>query len=165
MTGILLAVLYGVTYLTWLLLPNYGWGFFFGLEALVIGIVLKSHFGFKKASKIIKEAYPDIFQKGNIFELLERYGVAIYTPTAADTIAWSFTAMWISGCVVAIIFLIMSRYVEGIICLANAFLAQRIASWLDPIYFMTEAAKKDPRYAFSVDAIQKLRLSVRQMPN
>jgi len=162
MTGILLAVLYGVVYIIWLLSPNYGWGFFFGFEALVIGTVLMSHFGFKKSSKKIKEAYPDIFQKGNLFEILERYGVAIYTPMAADNIAWSFTITWVSGCVVAIIFLIMSRYVEGIICLANAFLAQRIASWLDPIYFMTEAAKKEPRFAFTANAILELRLLVRQ---
>ena len=165
MTGIILAVLYGVFYVIWLLWKDYGWATFFGFEALVIGAVLKSHFGFKKASKLIKEAYPDFFQKGNIFELLERYGVAIYTPTAADNIAWSFTAMWISGCIAAIIFFLMSRYIEVFICLANAFLASRLAAWLDPIYFMTEASKKEVRYALSADAIQRLRLFVRQIQN
>jgi len=163
MTGIILAILYGVFYVIWLFWRDYGWIFFFGFEALVIGAVLKSHFGFKKASKIIKEAYPDIFREGNLFEVLERYGVAIYTPIAADNIAWSFTTMWISGCVVAIIYFIMSRYLEGFICLANAFLASRIVAWLDPIFFLTEAAKKDPRYADKANAILGLRSLVHQM--
>ncbi len=59
MTGIILASFYGVAYVIWLLWKDHGRIIFFGLEALVIGAVLKSHFGFKRASKIIKEAHPD----------------------------------------------------------------------------------------------------------
>ena len=163
MTRIILSIFYVLFYVIWLLWRDYGWVFFFGFEALIIGVVLLSHSYFKKASKIFKEAHPYIFQNERYWKLLQRYGVAIYTPLAAENIAISFTVMCISGCVVGIIMLIMLRYVEGLICLANAFLASRIAAWLDPIFFLTEAAKKDPRYANKANAILGLRSLVRQM--
>ncbi len=157
MTQLLLGFLYIVFYIIWLIYKSNGWIPFFALELLVLAGVLKSHFSFKKITIALRDKEPEAFPDPSYWKLLQRYGVAIYTPTASEQIAVSFTYVRFAGYAVCVILLFMSRWIEAAICLANTFLASQLAGWLDPEFFLTEFSKKKPKYIPMANAIVNLK--------
>jgi hypothetical protein len=146
-----------VGYVVWIIFKQYGWIPFYFFEAiLVIGIV-NEYYRYKNISLKIKAKFQDFFPSENYFKILIRYGHAVYSPLGSESIAVSFTVARFIGFVVFVIFLIMSRYLEAVICLANTFLFGILAGWLDPIFFMSHFAKKKPEYAIIAQVISELK--------
>jgi hypothetical protein len=125
----------------WAICGGYSWICFFAFELLMVCAVLKSHYYCKRTTQNLKNSYPDAFLDA-YWPIFIRYGVYIYTPHGAESIAVSFTINRFLGYLFTVIFLIMGRWVDAAMCFANTFIAAQMAGWLDPTFFMREFAKK-----------------------
>ncbi len=124
----------------------------------MISAVLKSHYSFKKTTQELRKNIPDTFSD-DYWKLLVRYGVYIYAPLGAESIAVSFTFNRFAGYLFILIFLLLGSWVAAAACFANTFLSSQMAGWLDPTFFMREFAQMEglSHYDNISEAIEKLR--------
>jgi hypothetical protein len=157
MSRIIFSIIFLAFYAAWVLFRNYGWIPFYLFQSILLIGLANEYYRYKNLSLKIKNKIQDIFAREHYFKFLIRYGHAIYSPLGSESIAVSFTVARFMGFVVFVIFLVMERYIEALICLANTFLFGLLAGWLDPIFFMGHFAKKKPEYAIIVQVINELR--------
>lgn len=162
MSQILISIIYFSLYVLWVIRAGHSWIFYFAFELLMICAVVKSHYFCKRATQKLRKFDPDAFTNDAYWAILIRYGVYIYTPRGAESIAVSFTINRFVGYLFSIIFLLMSRWVEATVCFANTFVSAQMAGWLDPTFFMREFAKKkeNSQYEDISDTIEKLKVWV-----
>ena len=91
MSRILFSLVFLACYIVWIAHRNNGWIPFLFFEALLVGIAVKSHYGFKRITKQSMIAHPDAFPNEAYWKVLSKFGVAIYTPLGAESLAVSFT--------------------------------------------------------------------------
>lgn len=163
MSRILISLVYCSLYVLWAIRGGHSWIYFFAFELLMISTVVKSHYSCKKTTQKFRKANPNAFAGDAYWEILVRYGVYIYTPRGAESIAVSFTINRFAGYLFTLIFLLLGRWVAAIACFANTFLSAQMAGWLDPTFFMQEIAKKKglAHYESISEAIEELRAWVR----
>lgn len=158
MSRILISLIYCSLYVVWAIRGGYSWIYFFGFEFLIISAVLKSHYSFKKKTQEDRKTEPNAFAD-DYWKLFVRYGVYIYTPRAAESIAVSFTFNRFAGYLFTLIFLLLGSWVAAAACFVNTFLSGQMAGWLDPTFFMQEFAQKKglSHYDYISEAIEELR--------
>ena len=157
MLRILFAIIVISLYAVWLFYPSYGWVPFFIGQVILMLIIVGTHYGCRNITKSIRERYPDLFPQEIYWKTLINYGVAIYYPRASEIYAVSFSLARVLGWVVAILLIYLGRYLDALICFTNTFLLGLLAGWLDPIFYMSEFAKKKPKFAIIANLIQELR--------
>ncbi len=91
MSRIIITIVYLAFYIVWVRGNIFSSLYFFAFELIMVGIVLKSHFYFKKNTKKLRELHKDVIPDEIYWKILNKYGVAIYTPSGAESIAVSFT--------------------------------------------------------------------------
>lgn len=163
MSRVIFSSIFCALYLVWVVFDGYSWVYFFGFEALMVFGVLKDHYSFKKATKNYKKLKPDAFSNDQYWKVLERYGVYIYRPRGAESIAVTFTINRLLGYLFTIIFLLFGEWIYASICFVNTFLSSMIAAWLDPTFFMKEFAEKkgNLHYQTVSEMIEELKSWVR----
>jgi hypothetical protein len=157
MSRIIFSIIFLACYAAWVVFRQYGWIPFYVFQAILIIGLVNEYYRYKNISLKIKNKFQDIFPNENYFKFLIKYGHAIYSPLGSESIAVSCTVARFMGFVVFVIFLLMERYLEAVICLANTFLFALLAGRLDPIFFMSHFAKKKPEYGIIVQVINELR--------
>jgi hypothetical protein len=148
----IIVVLYGV----WLVWPVYGCLPFFGFMLIMAYNVSKSHNGLRRLTDKIRREHPEKLSD-TYWDLLRRYGVAIYTPGAAGHIAVACNQAKLIGYGVCIILLFMHRWIDVIACFSGSMLALHIERLLSPEIYFAKLARKKAEYAPMAEGIRELK--------
>ncbi len=144
--------LYGV----WIALPVYGCLPFFGFILIMAYNVSKSHNGLRRLTDKVRSEHPEQLS-AMYWDLLRRYGAAIYTPVAAGRIATACNQAKLIGFVVCIILAVTHRWIDVIACFTASMLAFHIERLLAPEIYFDKLAKRKAQYAPMAAGIRELR--------
>jgi hypothetical protein len=152
----IIVVLYGV----WIALPMYGCLPLFAFMLILAYNVAKRHNGLRRLTDGVRREYPDKLSDMQ-WDLLRRYGLAIYTPEAARPVAAACNWAKLTGYVVCAILIAMQRWVEVIACFSGCMLALHMEKLLAPEIYFGRLAIKKAEYAPIAEGIEKLKGWVR----
>ena len=144
--------LYGV----WIAWSVYGCLPFFGFILIMAYNVSKSHNGLRRLTDKVRMEHPEKLSE-QYWDLLRRYGVAIYTPVAAGRIARACNQAKLIGFVACIILGATNRWIDVIACFSASMLAFHIERLLAPEIYFDKMARKKAEYSSMANGIRELR--------
>jgi hypothetical protein len=151
-----LTAIFVFLYAVWIAWPVYGCLPFFGFILVMAYNVSKSHNGLRRLTDKVRDEHPEKLSV-MYWDLLRRYGVAIYTPGAAGRIATACNQAKLIGFVVCIILAFTHRWIDVIACFSASMLAFHIERLLAPEIYFDKLARKKVEYASMAAGIRELR--------
>jgi hypothetical protein len=153
---IVLTAIFVFLYGVWVAWPIYGCLPFFGFILIMAYNVSKNHNGLRRLTDKVRMEHPEKLS-AMYWDLLRRYGVAIYTPVEAGRIAAACNRAKLIGFGVCIILAVTYRWIDVIACFSASMLAFHIERLLAPEIYFARLARKKAEYAPMAAGIRELR--------
>jgi hypothetical protein len=130
-------------YCVWIVWPIYGSLPFFAFAMLIVLKYTKIRKGLRKLTIQVKQQFPDKLS-GKKWDLLLRYGVAIYAPDAAEALAKAFRWCEFGGYGCLVVLAMQERWIDVLACFSACMLAFQMQRMLLPEKQFMKLAKKYP---------------------